>query len=329
MAFLSPVAPRAPGAIHLVATLGPASLDHAALLARSGATSFRLNASHLTPDLAAEAVSRVRAALPDAPIVIDLQGAKLRLGVFTERAVEVGDTLRWALSPARPDDIPLPHPEIFASVHVRETLSADDDRLRFTVTAVTPTFLEATALRRGPLRPRKGLNVVEHPVRLLALPAHDRAHLDALSGFAGLSFAFSFMLDGTEARWVREVAPGAAVIGKIERAEAVASLADIDARVDATWICRGDLGAQLGMPGLARFVGGLAPRAFVQPMLMAGQVLEHLTSHPEPTRSEVCHLHDLLARGFAGVVLSDETAIGRDPVGAVSAARSLLDSLGG
>ena len=57
----------------------------------------------------------------------------------------------------------------------------------------------------------------------------------------------------------------------------------------------------------------MLPRDLGVPVLMAGQVLEHLTRHPEPTRSEVCHLFDLVARGFAGIVLSDETAIGRRP----------------
>lgn len=329
MAFLSPVAPRGPGALHLIATLGPASLARAADLAQEGATAFRLNASHLTPDAARDSVSRVRAALPDAPIVVDLQGAKMRLGHFDERPLEAGSTVRFALHAESLLDVPLPHPELFAAVHGGETLSADDDRLAFRVGRATPTLIEATVLKDGVLRPRKGLNVVEHPVRLSGLPGHDRAFLEALSGFGGLSLAFSFMLDGSEAAWIREALPGAPVIGKIERAEAIASLADIDARVDATWICRGDLGAQLGMAALGRFVGSLAPQRFARPMLMAGQVLEHLTRHPEPTRSEVCHLHDLLARGFAGVVLSDETAIGHDPVGAVAAARSLLDSMSG
>jgi len=58
---------------------------------------------------------------------------------------------------------------------------------------------------------------------------------------------------------------------------------------------------------------------------MAGQVMEHLTLHEEPTRTEVCHLFDLAARGYAGFVLSDETAIGRDPVHAVRMTRLLLD----
>ena len=57
---------------------------------------------------------------------------------------------------------------------------------------------------------------------------------------------------------------------------------------------------------------------------MAGQVLEHLTDHGEPTRSEVCHLYDLLARDYAGIVLSDETAIGIHPARAVRQAAALV-----
>jgi pyruvate kinase len=93
--------------------------------------------------------------------------------------------------------------------------------------------------------------------------------------------------------------------------------------VDAVWICRGDLGEQLGPADLGRFVGALDPARLACPVLMAGQVLEHLTAHPEATRSEVCHLHDLVARGYGGIVLSDETAIGRHPVHAVARAAAL------
>jgi pyruvate kinase len=63
------------------------------------------------------------------------------------------------------------------------------------------------------------------------------------------------------------------------------------------------------------------------PTLIAGQVLEHLTHHADPTRSEVCHLHDLLQRGYAGIVLSDETAIGCDPLRATQTASDLIRDL--
>jgi pyruvate kinase len=75
---------------------------------------------------------------------------------------------------------------------------------------------------------------------------------------------------------------------------------------------------------MARWISTFDPRSMPCPILMAGQVLEHLTLHESPTRAEVCHLFDLANRGYAGFVLSDETAIGRDPVGAVRALKTLL-----
>ena len=51
-----------------------------------------------------------------------------------------------------------------------------------------------------------------------------------------------------------------------------------------------------------------------------------MTGHAALTRSEVCHLVDLHRRGYSGFVLSDETAIGLDPVGVVRTLRNLLES---
>jgi pyruvate kinase len=308
----------------IIATLGPASLPRAAELAGAGATSFRINASHMTPDGARAAVAQVRAVLPEAPVVIDLQGGKMRLGELRERDVETGARVVFSLerSTGEPDAIVVPHPELFASARPGDTMSCDDDRLRFRVTSTSPSSMELEALTAGRLRPRKGINVMEHPVALGALTAVDAAFLDALSGFDALSWAFSFMRDGQEVQWVRARSPGP-VIGKIEIAEALPNLDRIAAAAAAIWICRGDLGAQLGMARLATVVASIEPARLACPVIMAGQVLEHLTAHAEPTRSEVCHLHDLVARGFAGIVLSDETAIGHDPVGAVTRAAAL------
>jgi len=312
----------APTSLQLVATLGPASLGLARELADAGATHFRLNASHLMPGQLREIVARVQAQAPEVPLVVDLQGAKMRLGRFEERTVRQGQQVRFALKPHH-GEVPLPHPELFQSAACGQTLTCDDGRVRLRVLAVENEGLLAEALGESVLRPRKGVNLLEHPVDLEGLTAQDEAFLDALSDVPGVSWAFSFMKDGREAAWLRARVPGP-VIGKIEREEAIRSLDAIARQVDAIWICRGDLGEQLGLPKLARFVGGFDPRRLGVPVLMAGQVLEHLTEHSAPTRSEVCHLHDLIGRGFAGIVLSDETAIGRGPARAVETAASLL-----
>jgi pyruvate kinase len=317
----------------LIATLGPASRSRADALAAAGVDAFRLNASHMSPEDVGEAIASLRARLPDLPIVVDLQGAKVRLGELLTggvREVREGETLCFALAPEPDTDaLPLPHAELFRAVHVGDTLGLDDDRVHLRVTATrlegSPSF-DAVALHDATIRPRKGVNLLDHPLVLDGLTSVDAAHVDAAKGFAHVAFAFSFMLDGREAAWVRARAPGAAVVGKIERREAIGALDAIARACDSVWICRGDLGAQLGAAALGRAVAALVPSGLACPTLMAGQVLEHLTNHRDPTRSEVCHLHDLLSRGYAGIVLSDETAIGDDPVHAATTARALLDA---
>lgn len=325
MPFIALDAPVPAGAPQLVATLAPACAPLAGALASGGATAFRLNASHMRPAALAEALASVRRQCPGAPLLVDLQGAKMRLGWIADRPVAEGERVRFSIDPA--EGVALPHPELYRQVAPHEVVSVDDGRIRLEVLETGEGRLEARALTPGTLSARKGVNLEQHPVRLHGLTGPD-VEAVAIALAAGVrAFAFSFMTDGGEARWVRERAPGALVIGKVERAEAVGQLAAIASRTDAVWICRGDLGAQLGAARLARAVAGLSPPEFRVPVLMAGQVLQHLVDHGEPTRSEVCHLHDLLARGYAGIVLSDETAIGRDPVRAVRAASSLLQAL--
>ncbi len=308
----------------IVATLGPASFGIARELADAGATALRLNASHLSPDALAQRVAQARQAVPGLPLVVDLQGAKMRVGELAEREVAAGTRVRFSVEPASPDDVPLPHPELFAAAGVGETVGLDDGRLRFRVRDRGHGWLEAEALVAGVLRPRKGVNLLEHPVRLSGLTPADAGRLDAVPSVPGLQVAWSFAFDGREAEWVHAHRPATPVIAKIERREAVAALAEITSRVDGVWVCRGDLGEQLGPAALGRFVGSLTPSRFACPVLMAGQVLEHLTAHREPTRSELCHLHDLVTRGYAGIVLSDETAIGLHPVHAVEEAAALV-----
>jgi len=309
----------------LVATLGPASFDRVPDLVRAGAHTFRLNGSHMSAGDVERTLRQVRD-ITDTPVVVDLQGAKMRLGSFPARTLRAGEPITLALDETEPS-IPLPHAEIFRDARPGDTLSCDDDRVHLRVTAVAPNRLVATSLSDGTLKPRKGVNVVEHPVYLEDLTASDVAQIGVARTFDGVSFACSFMRDGREASWIRERAPGAKVVGKVERAEALEAIASIASCVDAVWICRGDLGAQVGLAAMARWVSAFRPETLPVPTLMAGQVLEHLTHHADPTRSEVCHLHDLLQRGYAGVVLSDETAIGHDPVRAAALASDLLRTL--
>ncbi len=311
--------------IEIVATLGPASWNLVAPLCDAGATTFRLNASHMEVTELAHRATKIRSESQASRVVIDLQGAKMRVGDFIGRAIRMGERARFSLDGSG-GAIPIPHREIFKSIRNGQTLSCDDDRLRFRVESAGAETLDTIALAEGILQPRKGINVLEHPVLLQDLTGFDQERIKATAHLDGVAYAFSFMSDGGEVTWIRRHAPGCEVIGKIERREATGNMAAIANSVDSIWICRGDLGAQLGVAPMARWISAFDPGAHGCSVLMAGQVMEHLTAHAEPTRAEVCHLYDLLVRGYAGFVLSDETAIGADPVHAVATLYRLVTS---
>jgi pyruvate kinase len=251
----------------------------------------------------------------------------MRLGNFESRAVSQGQLLSFVLADCGTlSDVPLPHPEPYQVLRPGDTISIDDGRLLGTVVDVTAKRIEIRMGRDGVIAPRKGFNRADHPVVMDDLSAKDIAVVETAYAAGCRCFALSFVATGHECAWVRRRAAEAEVIAKIERQDGLSRLNEIAQASDAVWICRGDLGAQLGLRALGRAISEIEPHKIASRLWMAGQVLEHLTAHGEPTRSEVCHLHDLLARGYVGIVLSDETAIGCDPVNAAYCARGLLDS---
>jgi pyruvate kinase len=264
---------------------------------------------------------------PDLACIIDLQGAKMRLGFFDAREVHAGQELGFSESAVcEGADLPLPHPELYTAVSPGEVLTIDDGKLEVAVERIEPKRLSVRVVRGGWIRPRKGINRQTHPIDPGSLCETDRAVIRACRHLDGIEYAISFISDGREAEWVRALTPSRVIL-KIERDESIRSLLTTSARSDEVWICRGDLGAQLGLNAMARAVHDIDPGDLDVPVLLAGQVLEHLTHEVEPTRSEVCHLYDVIARGFSGIVLSDETAIGINPENAVRWAARLLREL--
>src|SRR5580704_17775296 len=79
----------------VVATLGPASGDRAVIarLFQAGADVFRVNMSHTNHERKRELVANIRdfEAEYNRPIgiLVDLQGPKLRLGMFNDGAAEI------------------------------------------------------------------------------------------------------------------------------------------------------------------------------------------------------------------------------------------------
>ena len=310
----------------IIATIGPESGSEkvwTSLLA-AGASSFRLNTSHLSVKQVTRWLDRALPFLEEWAflhhLVLDLQGSKWRLGDFAECILEPGKEieLAYARSAKAAGILPVPHQDFFkAALSSDGTIVLNDARIILAMEKADPTSIKARVVTGGEISPRKGITCPSTAFRSESLSDKDMEILAMTRGMEGIRHAVSYVKDSTEmSRYRTIMGETAYVIAKLERKTALEDAHGIAMLSDELWLCRGDLGAEVGLPAMAEAVHRFSDsvRSIPRPVFMAGQVLEHMTHFPDPTRSEVCFLHDTLVRGYRGIVLSDETAIGRYPV---------------
>jgi pyruvate kinase len=310
----------------IVATLGPSSDTESTWqrMLQAGVTGFRLNTSHLPlPQLNAW-IDRLGTFLasrnPRPPLVLDLQGSKWRLGQFPAFDLVDGQDVRLvcAASAKEPNVMPVPHPDFFQAAPVSSgEIVLNDAKVRLRLESRDRDSLVARVTAGGPILPHKGITYTASTYRQESLNETDRAILAHTQHGEGIRYALSYVKDAAEmANYRTQIGRSTCLIAKVERQPAVDETIQIAASADEVWLCRGDLGAELGAREMAVTAHRFSERVaqVPVPVLLAGQILEHMTEHPTPTRSEVCVMHDALRKGYQGFVLSDETAIGRNPV---------------
>jgi len=304
----------------IILTCGPASESDSVLQLMSRvADGFRLNVAHLIIEKLEQWLDKLQkmrnASLRQPSIILDLQGAKVRIGKINAlKALPERITLFWGEASESEDRIPVPCESVFRQTAVGDQLLLNDRKVILRVTAASSDFLEAEVEQNGPLSSGKGLNSPDRVFEIARVTASDRLAIEASQHISGVSYAVSFVADGSEVDLFRPLCGGAALIAKIEQRAAFANLAGIDAVFDEFWLCRGDLGAEAGFQQLGslqrQFVAAMKQH-LQKPALLAGEVLGSMTVLPQPSRAEIVQLDDALDDGFAGIVLSDETACGK------------------
>jgi len=315
----------------IVATLGPASSDRAAVAAlfAAGADVFRINMSHTPHDRMRELVRIIRNVEQEygRPIaaLVDLQGPKLRIGTFKDDAVALVAGANFVLdadpAPGDLDRVYLPHPEIFTALRPGHTLLLDDGKIRLAVLEASSERAVTRVEVGGKLSARKGVSVPNTVLAFSALTRKDHSDLEAALD-AGVDWiALSFVQRPEDIAEAKKIARGrAAVMAKMEKPQAVEHLAEIIEVADALMVARGDLGVELPVekvPALQKQMTRAARRAG-KPVVVATQMLESMISSPVPTRAEVSDVATAIYEGTDAVMLSAESAAGQFPVEAVA-----------
>jgi pyruvate kinase len=324
----------------IIATIGPVSANKETLSAlfAAGADVFRINMSHASHDAMRDQVSMIRAVQREARrpigILLDLQGPKLRIGLFKDRAVKLakGATFTLDSSPEPGDEtrVRLPHPEILRALEPGHTLLIDDGKVRLHVVSRDDTHAVALVDVGGEISNRKGVSLPDTEIPVSPMTDKDRADLEA--GLeAGVDWvAVSFVQRPEDVAEVKKLVRGrAAVMSKMEKPQAIARLDEIVEISDGLMVARGDLGVEMPLekvPGLQKRISRHA-RRFGKPVVIATQMLESMINAPVPTRAEVSDVATAVFEGADAVMLSAESAAGHYPVEAVATMNRIAEEV--
>ncbi|TAM50684.1 MAG: pyruvate kinase [Burkholderiaceae bacterium] len=322
-------------ATKIVATLGPASSDPAMLeqMIRAGVNVVRLNFSHGKAQDQIDRATMVREAARRAgrevAIMADLQGPKIRVGVFAQGKVLLVQGQQFVLDASRTepgdiDGVGLDYKELPRDVKSGDLLLLNDGLIVLTVDNVRGDQVHTTVKVGGELSNNKGINKQGGGLTAPALTAKDIDDIKTAMSFQADYLAVSFPKNSTDMEMARQLANVAAapyqhkpgLIAKIERAEAIPRLEEILKASDGIMVARGDLAIEVGnavVPALQKRMIRMA-REMDRLVITATQMMESMIANPVPTRAEVSDVANAVLDGTDAVMLSAETAAGKYPL---------------
>ncbi len=316
----------------IVATLGPSSADVVTIekMIKAGLSVARLNMSHGDHAQYTELIKNAREAAQKAgrPLAIlqDLSGPKIRIGDFTTETVTLVKGKKLVLTtkpgPGTVDRVFVNYKKLPQEVKSGITIYLNDGKQQLRVDRTTETEVHTTIMVGGTIRGRRGVNVPNGYLSIAALTAKDKK--DLVYGLSqGVTFVtLSFVRSAKDIVQLRKLIGDhdVAIVAKIETKSAVDNLEEIVDAADAIMVARGDLAIEIPaeqVPLMQKRIIQMANRRG-KPVITATQMLDSMRVSVTPTRAEVNDIANAIIDGTDAVMLSDETAVGENPVAAVA-----------
>jgi pyruvate kinase len=318
----------------IVATVGPGSrsAEKVRELILAGANVFRLNFSHGTHAEHGEVLETIRKVSKEIGIQVavlqDLCGPKLRITNLAADDTFLHDGETVTLSYSEGDETVQEH--IYTSLvdpakflKQGDTVLLADGIIELQVESNNGSIVTCRIRKGGKLRSRVGIAFPDSNLDLAATTDKD------LTDFAwGLEHdidfhAISFVQTADDIYNLKNIAKeqgkSVKIVAKIELKSALKNIESILDASDGIMVARGDLGLEVPLEQLPLVQKDLIERANRQgiPVIVATQMLHSMVHSLRPTRAEVADCSNAVMDGADAVMLSEETAIGENPVESV------------
>jgi len=318
----------------ILATIGPASDSQEMIkkLVSAGVNVFRLNFSHGTHEYHSKVLQRIRAVEKDMSLFIgvlqDISGPKIRVGKLREPfKLNTGDTIEFVKEEILGHEVfsnyyktCINQPDILSQLQLGELVYLYDGIIKTKVTEITKDSVKVRVENSGILSSKKGVNFPNTHLGIDVLTAKDKE--DMLWGIENnVDFmAISFVQDAQDMINAREIirqnSANIQLFAKIEKFDAVENIDAILEHSDGIMVARGDLGIEVPfheVPALQKMLIKKANEAS-KPVITATQMLLSMTTNETATRAEISDVANAVLDGTDAVMLSEESAVGKNPV---------------
>lgn len=324
----------------IVATIGPATQDPQNIkkAIEAGMNVARLNFSHGQHAQHLQVIQAVRKISKElkAPVTIlqDLQGPKVRVGLFEKGSIELipGQIVTVTIADVmgREGLIPSDFKELCRACSAGNQILLDDGLIELKVISVSESELQAQVIYGGTLKNRKGMNLPGVTLPVEAMTEKDREDL-AFGLQNGVDYvALSFVRHGKDIRQLREMIERAGspakIVAKIEMLEALDNLEEIVRLSDVVMVARGDLAVEVGqsrLPSSQKRIINLCNQ-LGKPVITATQMLDSMVENPRPTRAEITDVANAVLDGSDALMLSAESASGKYPFKAIRTMHEII-----
>ncbi|MEW6558502.1 MAG: pyruvate kinase, partial [Elusimicrobiota bacterium] len=243
----------------ILATIGPAidTSEQLEKMVDAGVNGFRLNFSHGNFEYFDRIFNLINElcinkSLP-IPILIDLQGPKIRIGELSEPTIEIksGETIEITIDdiPGTKTKISTSYKQLASDAKVGNVILIDDGLIRLKIKSKTKKSVVCDIIEGGILKPKKGMNLPGMNLSTPSVTEKDFENLDFSLKHRVDFVALSFVRNAKDIidlrKWMNKKGFDKPIIAKIEKEEAIKNFEKILETADGIMVARGDLGVEL------------------------------------------------------------------------------------
>ena len=326
----------------IIATIGPASNSYEIIkkMILNGVNVCRINFSHTNHEDALNIICLVNKVNEEigskAAILGDLQGPKLRIGLVEKNTIlKAGSKIHLTnkICVSSEKKIFINYNRLIKDLNINDKVLIDDGKIKLRTLSKNKSNITCEVINGGPISSKKGVKLPTSKLSLKSITQKDRKDLKFLIKNKIEWVALSFVQSAKDIIDLRKIInskkSAIKIIAKIEKPQAIKNIKSITRSSDAVMIARGDLGIEIPMQKVPIFQKKIITLClnYAKPVVVATQLMEGMINNPITTRAETNDVANAVFDGADALMLSGETAIGKNPIRVVKAMSKIILSV--